>query len=68
MWSAVASIIVLWNPTYASIAVFLLILGGFTTLAYVGCSYFNLMLVEKGPRAMFRSVQQFVKKLFTRRR
>ena len=64
MWIAISVFVILWKPTYVSVALFVVVLGGFMTLVYAGGSYFNLMLVEKGPRAMFRSIRQSVKKLF----
>jgi len=65
LWIAMAAIVFLWKPTYASVAILVLVLGALSTILYVGCSYFNLMLAEKGPRAMFRSVQQFIRRSLT---
>ena len=59
--------LILSFPTKAPGALFLLVLGLLSVALYVGCSYFNLALVEKGPRKMLASLWQFLRHLLTGR-
>jgi hypothetical protein len=59
--------VIILDPT-KTLAMFVGLVIGLSAVAfYVGASYFNLTLVEKGPRKMFAPVWQFLKRLFTRR-
>lgn len=59
--------LILSFPTKAPGVLLLLVLGLLSVALYVGCSYFNLALVEKGPRKMLASLRQFLRHLLTGR-
>lgn len=64
--SGVLTLIIL-DPAKMSAALVVLAIGLFSVASYLGGSYFNLVLREKGPRRMFAPVWQFLKRLFTPR-
>lgn len=64
--SATLAVIML-DPTKTTTVLIFLAIGLFAVAFYVAAGYFNLTLLEKGPRKMFAPVWQFLKRLFTPR-
>jgi len=58
--------IIILDPSKTPAALMLLAMGLSSVVFYVGAGYFNLTLVEKGPRKMFAPVLKFLKRLFSR--
>lgn len=55
---------ILLDPTYILATLVGLAIGMFVLALYIGASYFNRILLEKGPRRMFSPIWQFLKRLF----